>query len=191
MGEIDITIRGKLTTYTGPASFREMEKKHLLMWAATMCSNLTTQKAKNILVGMLYGIPEIPEIPEHLKLMMSWKIKFLFKKNELSTWLIPAFYFRFRKYYGPKSKLSNINAEEFSLCELCYEKFQETKDIAFIDALAAILYRPRRFFDIDDDIRMPLRAYSREIRTKKFKKISEKMRWSIYLNYEEIGRAHV
>ncbi|WP_343524394.1 hypothetical protein [Pedobacter sp.] len=191
MEEIVLTVtRGGNSVnsvYSGPANWKQMQKEHLMMWASAMCSNLVTQKAKIILAALLFKIPKhvlINVLPRHERIRLSFKINFLFKKNELSAWLIPSFWFGFRKYYGPKNKLSNLTTEEFGLCELCWENFQLTKDQGFLDVLIAILYRPRRFFAIDDDIRQPLRNYSREIRTRRFKKLSEKMRWSVYLNYE-------
>lgn len=177
----------KVETFTGPGNWKEMKKEHLILWAATMASSLTTLKAKQLLAAMLYAIPRkvfSKVFGEKERVKLSFAIRFLFKKNQLIAWLIPSFWFGLRKYHGPKDRLSNLTAEEFGLCELCYENFDKTKDKGYLDALAAILYRPRRYFGIDDDIRKPLTHYSREKRAKRFKKLPDHIRWSVYLNYE-------
>jgi len=177
----------RVDQYTGPANWREMNKQHLILWASAMCSSVRSLDAMIILAGMLYKINlevlcKVIKRKDQVRLARS--ISFLLKKNQLTAWLIPCFWFKFKKYHGPKDKLSNLTAEEFGLCELCYEHFELTRDKGYLDALVAILYRPRRWKNIDDDIRVPLTSYAREKRTERFKQLPDRIRWSVYLNYE-------
>lgn len=174
-------------SFTGPSGWHDLTREHLIFWASAMCSGVTALRAKVILAALLYEIPAktlttVLDRKERFRLSLS--IGFLFKRNQLHRWLLPKFSFRMRTYHGPKSRLSNITALEFSLCELCYEQFDRTKRIEWLEMLAAILFRPKRWFGIDDDIRQALTTNSTEARAIRFRKLPERIKWAIYLNYE-------
>lgn len=178
-------IRNKV--YSGPSKWEEMNKQHLITWASTMCSDLKVLVAKKVLAAQLYKISShtlAKVLGKKDQFRLSLSIGFLFGENRLHQWVMPSFWFRFKKYYGPKSKLSNLTAEEFTLCEFCYEQFELKGSVKYLDHLAAILYRPRRWFNIDNDIRTDLRTISYEKRAVRFAKLPNRMRYAIYLNYE-------
>lgn len=192
MGEIELTrskagIPFRTDHYYGPRSWNEMERKHLIIWAASMASGLEEFEAQKICAAQLYGIPRnvyVNVIPAKDKVRLALSVSFLFKRNQLDKWLIPSFWHRLTKYHGPKSKLMNITVKEFGLLEHCYNRFQETGNDAFLDHMAAILYRPRKYFGIDDDIRRPLRDHSLQKRADRFAKLPMVIKWAIFLNYE-------
>lgn len=187
---LEIKTDGKITrqeVYSGPAGWKEFTAEHFILWASAMCSGLQSLDAKSILAAMLYKMPRkvfFKVLDKKERVRLSFAIDFLFKKNGLQQWLLPSIVYRLKKYYGPKSRLSNITAEEFTLCEHCYEQFDITKKIDYLEMLAAILYRPRRWFNIDNDLRQALTINSTEARALKFKKLPDRLKWSIYLNYE-------
>jgi hypothetical protein len=171
---------------TAPASWSEMTRKHLLLWASALGSTLPANDAKLILTAMFYGIPKEYFIcikrsafKRHIR-----SLAYLFKRNLLSQWLIPSIWCGLFKYHGPKSQLANLTIHEFDRCEYCYERFDQTKNIAYLETLAAILYRPCRFFNIDDDIRVRLTTHGYIKRAKRFKKLPAGLKYAIYLNYE-------
>ena len=192
MGEIELTrtkagVIFRTDRFVGPRSWQEMEKRHLIIWAAAMSSDLEEFEAQKLCAAQLYGIPRnvyVDVIPARDKVRLALSISFLFKRNQLDNWLIPSLRHRLRKYHGPKSKLMNITVKEFGLLEHCYNRFQETKNDGFLDHMAAILYRPRRYFGIDDDIRRPLRDHSMEKRAERFASLPTVTKWAIFLNYE-------
>jgi hypothetical protein len=138
------------------------------------------------MAAMLYGIPEklFICIPDNAADDLVKSVKFLFCKNLLTNWLIPSVWQGVFKYHGPKNGLANVTIHEFGLCEHCYEKFQLTKNHEYLDTLMAILYRPRRFWGIDDDIRVKLTTYGYVRRAKRFKKLPERIKVAVLLNYE-------
>jgi len=173
-------------THTAPASWEEMTRKHLLIWAASLSSSLTIELASRVMAAMLYGIPQklFICIPDNAADDLVKSVKFLFGKNTLTNWLIPSIWRGFFKYHGPKTGLANVTIHEFGLCEHCYEKFQATKNYEYLDTLMAILYRPRRFWGIDDDIRVNLTTHGYVKRAKRFKKLPQALKAAVLLNYE-------
>lgn len=172
--------------HQAPSKWIELKKQHLLIWAAVMCTQLDISLAKTILSFKFYEIPEklTKYIPRSRCIILHKSIEYLFNRNGLEAWLIPSIWHKFRCYHGPKSKLANLTIEEFKFCEHCYEKFDITKDTEYLDNLCSILFRPRRFFGIKDDIRKDLTLISQEKRAKLFKKLNPALKWAIYLNYE-------
>lgn len=178
-------IRNKV--YSGPSKWEDINRYHLISWASTMCSDAKVLVAKKVLAARLYKISRhtlSKVLSKKDQYRLSLSIGFLFGINQLHHWVIPFFYFRFRKYYGPKNKLSNLTAEEFTLCEFCYEQFDLTKDVKYLNHLTAILYRSRRWFNIDNDLRAGLKTLSFEKRALRFAKLPDRLRYAIYLNYE-------
>lgn len=178
------------TTYnqlhSAPASWAEMTREHLLIWAASFGTGLKVSLAKQVLAALLYQIPVklYKYIPERESERLAASLKFLFAKNMLSAWLIPSIWQGIFKYHGPKSGLVNATINEFTLCERCYEQFQNTEDPEYLYTLAAILYRPCRFWGIDDDIRAKLTNHGYITRAKRFKKMPIRVIYAVYLNYE-------
>ncbi|MHB8209071.1 hypothetical protein [Mucilaginibacter sp.] len=172
--------------YIAPANWDEMTKYHLLAWAKVIGTNMTIVRAKRFLFILMFRIPKLnaATIPLSQLNQQVHRVNFLFKRNRLQKWLIPSIYHFCLKYYGPKNQLANLTVEEYKLTELCYEQYQNTKNIEYINTLVAILYRPRRYFNIDNDIRCSLTNYGYIKRAKRFKNLSLKLRYAIYLNYE-------
>jgi hypothetical protein len=184
--ELHIPVISHHGYYEAPASWTEMTRKHLLLWAATMSSRLPVSRALQVLAAALYAIDKKAQpyiLPsEYTRLGKS--VAFLLGKNGLRTWLVPVIRHRLRKYYGPKSELGNITVEEFTLCELCLERYQQTGEVKYLETLAAILYRPRRWRHVNDDIRKPLTVHGYVKRSKRFAALPHVLKVAIYLNYE-------
>ncbi len=192
MHTVDLNIKnlqGRVVydkTHTGPACWKELTREQLLYWAAAMGTNLKLDNARMYLAFLLFGIPH--KVTRYLHkadcMQIGDKIRWMFKKNLLHNWLIPVVYHRAFKYHGPKSSLANLTVKEYQLTELCYDQYGITKETGYLDTLAAILYRPRRFFRIDDDIRVALTNRGYVKRAKRFKTLSPAFKHAIYLNYE-------
>lgn len=186
----------RITNHTGkvvyhqlhraPDSWKELTREDLLLWASLMYSGIKLKDARIMLAALLFRIPE--DLFRCIKRSMAAKLgeemSYLFSKNGLNNWLIPHFRYRFQRYYGPKSRLVNLTVDEFGKCEECYEKFNHSKNIEYLDTLTAILYRPRRFFGINDDIRATLTTYGYVNRSKRFRKLPNGLKTAVYLNYE-------
>lgn len=192
MNKLQVTINSKAGAvqydqlHTGPSGWADMTRSHLMAWAGAFTSSQTVKNARLILAALLYGIPQQLFVcvkgPDQD--VIAGAVNFLFQKNELNNWLIPSIWHRFFKYHGPKHRLANITVNEFEKCEYCYEQFGLTKNPEYLDTLAAILYRPCRFWGVDDDIRVKLTAHGYIKRAKRFKKLSPVLKTAIYLNYE-------
>lgn len=172
--------------HTGPSAWNELGKKDLLNWASVMSTGYELADARAMLAYLLFNIPVglYKYLKQRNSRTIGQKTSWLFKRNKLDTWLIPFIWKGIFKYYGPKSKLSNLTLKEYSLTEHCYEQFANTKNIEYLDTLAAILYRPQRFWSIDTDIRRALTTYGYIKRAKRFKKLPIGLKYAIYLNYE-------
>lgn len=173
-------------THSSPASWGEINGEQLLFIAATFGSSLPVEKAMQILAVMLYqiDIELVKHIPERHLERLAQSIKYVLARNELSQWLIPVLKLRLRKYYGPKDELENITVEEFTFTELCYERYQQTGKVEYLETLAAILYRPCRWRGIESDIRIKFTEYGYIKRARKFMRLTKAMKVAIYLNYE-------
>lgn len=172
--------------HTAPASWSEMTGKHLVLWAASFGTRLKVERAMQVVAAHLYNMPlsVFKVVPESQVHKLAKSIAFLYGKNQLKNWLIPSVWRGIFKYHGPKNGLANVTMHEFSLCELCYEQYLNTSDPEYLYTLAAILYRPCRFFNIDNDIRVKLTTHGYVKRAKRFKTLPLRVIYAIYLNYE-------
>lgn len=172
--------------HTAPASWSEMTGAHLLLWASVLGSSLERHNAEQQLAAFLYKIPLrlFKYISGSTIMPLAESVAFLFKKNKLNKWLIKSFRLGLMYYHGPKDGLANATISEFTLCEHCYTRFQDSRDLAYLETLAAILYRPRRFGSIDNDIRMPLTTQGYVRRAESFKKLTAGQKFATFLNYE-------
>lgn len=186
---VDINYPGKghmVYKYQAPAGWDEMTAADLLIWASVMGTKRPLLKAKRLLFVLLFRIPvhRLKHIPTSQITQHTRQFDFLFRRNRLKKWLIPCFWLFLKRYHGPKDLISNLTIDEFKLTELCYEQFQITREIEYLNTLAAILYRPRRKGVIDNDIREQLTNYGYVKRAKRFKWLSLRLRYAIFLNYE-------
>jgi hypothetical protein len=192
MNKLQVTIHDKAgrvqydQLHTAPSDWNEVNRQHLMAWGAALCSGLTFANAMIVFAAILYGIPVrlYKCISKPDANAIAETVHFFFKKNQLNNWLIPSIWCGWFKYYGPKSRLANITVGEFDKLEYCYEQFNNTKNPEYLDTLAAILYRPQRYWNIDQDIRVKLTTHGYVRRAKRFKKLPLALKTAIYLNYE-------
>lgn len=172
--------------HAAPSTWKEMTRHHLMHLAAALLAKQPIGDAALILSALLFNIPQrlficITSLDREA---LADSVTFLFQKNGLNDWLIPSIWFGFFKYYGPKHRLANLTVQEYDKCEYCYEQWGRTQNNEYLDTLAAILYRPQRFWGINEDIRVPLTTHGYTKRARRFKKLSPALRVAIYLNYE-------
>lgn len=186
MNEIQIIIGGKIKSFQAPSEWAECSKRELLMIAKTVRADLPVIQSEILLSLKMFSIPRklFGMISSEERAAIVRLCKFVEQKKVLDKNLIPSFYFRMRKYFGPNEDYDNIQGIEFAFAELSYSRFVETKDETYLDDLAAILYRNRRYFNIKNDIRSDFYIRSVNKRAKRFKKLPHEIKFSIFLNYE-------
>jgi len=187
MNSLSFQYRGKQRQYQGPSVWNEVTRRAFLLWIAVMYSRYDDDMKLRLGVMIFYGIPVkvYTKIKESLRLQILPSLENLFNRNTLNRWLIPSVRVFGRKYYGPADKLSNLTAfEYFIACEPLYWKWKLKNDEAALTALCAVLYRPKRKGDIDNDIREPYTDAGRAARIRRFKYLRLNTRRAIAFNYE-------
>ena len=94
-----------------------------------------------------------------------------------------------RRYYGPSDKGYNLSYIEFIHAEKSLYAFMKTNDAKYLNELCAILYRPGKSdFNLNDpacdgDRRQPFNEHNYAHRSRRFRFVSMRKRYAIYLFY--------
>ena len=187
MNTVSYTFLGKAITRRAPTVWNEVGKGQLLRWIAVLYAAADEEVKLAAAVPIFYGIKaaEWKAIALHQRMQIAPSLRNLFKENKLNRWLIPSFWLWFTKYYGPADKLSNLTAHEFfNICEPLYWQFKKNEDVDALNALCAVLYRPKRKGTIDDDIRAAVTDAGIGRRAKKFALLGINLKLAIAFNYE-------
>lgn len=110
-------------------------------------------------------------------------------ESQLTVNLITSFKVAGTTYYGPSDKLFNINFSEFIHAETNLKRFNETKEIKYLDRLVAVLYRPQdKHYDPESpdykgDRRAPFNDHRIDERAEQLRKLNHNIRMCIYLFY--------
>lgn len=186
--EINIYQKGKKVskTFSGPSSWDEITTKQLLEICKTVNKNQTAIHAEILIALKLFGIPRnmFNLIGSENRYAILTLIKFIEEDRVFDKNLLPSFWHRCRKFYGPNDEYDNIQGIEFAYAEDLYIKYKSTKEVEYLNELTALLYRPRRYFDIKDDIRQDFYTISAGKRAKLFKSLPFEYKFAVYLNYE-------
>lgn len=189
MNSIRFEINNKTIVRGLPASWDELERRHLLFVAPHVLftkSNiqLRRQMALSMLrlharLQKLMNISQLDELAESLC--------FLWKKNNLTKQMLPGVRCGlFSRLHGPSDRLENITAAEFAFAEKYMTAFAASRDEKQLDLFVACLYRPaapksqRKQYDI----RVPFDINLIEHYAKKSSRISLAEKLAIYTFYQ-------
>jgi hypothetical protein len=117
-------------------------------------------------------------------------LKFLFEECKLTKNHVPFICSYFQKLYSPGDDFSKIEGEEFSYADSQFIRYKQTKNVAFLDRLIAILYRKKdknynpEDSGSSDDLRESFNPKSIESRIKIVRKIPLHKKLAILLWYE-------
>lgn len=186
MNEVKIIVDKKITTYTAPADWNECTKEDLINISKTVRAGYSVIQSEIYLALKLFKIPIrlFSKLSAEDKFAIVSLCKFVENERILDKNLIPSFRFIFQKYFGPSDEYDNIEGLEFAYTELCYTRYIETKQLQYLEDLCAILYRPRKYFNVKNDIRKDFFVRESNNRSKKFKSLPHHLKFSIFLNYE-------
>ncbi|SEM66474.1 hypothetical protein SAMN05192574_101390 [Mucilaginibacter gossypiicola] len=187
MNAISFTHRKKRIDCTAPSVWNEVTPRQLMLWVFNAYRETSDEEKLELAVPIFYGIK-----PSIFKDMKPWQriqiapsLRMLIKENRLNRWVIKSFSLFFKRYHGPADKLANLTAHEFfNVCEPLYWQFKQTGDNDTLNALCAVLYRPKRSGIIDDDIREDVTDAGIAKRQQKFKRLSKAFKLAIAFNYE-------
>lgn len=187
MNLVSLKFRGKLIQLAAPSGWNGITPAQFLTWIITLQADLTEEEKLRRAVPIFYSTKRrlYRHIPEHYLIQFAPTLRFLFEQNKLNKWLIQSFRHRFRRYYGPADKLSNLTAYEFFIvCEPLYWKYKATGSISTLNALVATLYRPKRNDIVQNDLREPLTDAGIAARAKRFASLPVPLQLAIVFNYE-------
>lgn len=187
MHTLSFNYRNKPKTYRAPSNWNGLTPLQLIRWAAVVFGKASEGDKLRLAVAIMYGIEwkVYKNLADHYKAQLFPTVKFVFTQCECDKWLIRKIRIGFRRYHGPADKLSNLTANEFfNFTEVLYSRWQKTKSDAYLNALCAVLYRPKRKAEVFDDIRCILTDAGVALRAKKFKRVNLASKQAILLNYE-------
>lgn len=186
--EINTYKKGKkeIKTYSAPSNWMGLNMSQLLF--ICKCINEVSESSKTE-IKIALGLYKMPRsvfdiIGDENRYAIIQTIKFISEERSFDRNLLPSFWFRFRKYYGPNEEYDNIQGLEFAYAEALYVKYKKEKNDEYLNELAALLYRPRRYFNIQNDIRADFYIYSANKRAKLFASLPFEYKFAIFLNYE-------
>lgn len=110
-------------------------------------------------------------------------------RSRLTKNLIPEIKIGSEKFYGPSDGLTNLIFQEYIHTETLISKFNSTGDIAFLDKLIAVLYRPQsKDYNPDDanfsgDRREPFNDFIIDARASAVSKIDNTLKHAILMFY--------
>lgn len=134
--------------YTIPTCWNELSQAQLLQVMDTLfVSQYTGEQALLKLLKILCGMnyfqffrSPVDQLSEFLYLTT-----FLYTEQELTNNLIPEYFHKGEKYYGPAAGFDNLVMEEFAHTEFHFESWWNDKEnFSHLDNLVACLYRPAK-----------------------------------------------
>lgn len=187
MNALTFTFRGKYHTFHAPSVWNEVNAEQLLLWTKVAHSGYDEDRKLSFAVPIFYNIPVglYKYIKDGLRLQIFTSLEKMFRENRLNVWLIPKVKILWWSYYGPDDKLSNVTAYEFfNACEPLYWKYKNNGDESALTSLCAVLYRPKRWGTVVNDIRKPFTDAGTRKRSKWFSYLPLNTRRAILFNYE-------
>lgn len=131
------------------------------------------------------------QVPKTLVVMGMFPLtEFITKENKLTDFKMKRFRVGFTYFYAPADDLKNLTIDEFRFTDPLYINYKKTKNIDFLDALVAVLYRPKRKDynpsspEFNGDVREDFNEHLTVKYAKKVAKLSEHKKHLIYLAYE-------
>jgi hypothetical protein len=126
-----------------PAAWNELASKQLLFIASLLHTEITVAEFR---VKVLHRIMKVKTRlfkrlnPEDVYFLTE-TLEFLTKDVRLTKQLLP----KIGRYYGPDDSMMSCTFGEFTKAHHRFESWQKTKDEKYLNELAAILYRPKKF----------------------------------------------
>lgn len=93
--------------------------------------------------------------------------------------LFPVVRVQGRKYYGPGEALLNVTFAEYRVAYNYYRQFITNRDDNALNSLCAVLYRPARTGEVNEDIRINFNPYTVHNRTIRFRKLPAEIKFYI------------
>lgn len=204
MQELTVRITNNATveeiTAVLPGKWNELTPKQLLYiasmwqtWRDTMQRGNTMLHYKVALFIELLNNPESEKkkIIEWLGLIKKTDVNifctldFLFNDITLTKNILPTISLgAFSKYYGPADGLANVSIGEFSFAITFYNRYSKTKNVADLDKLVAILYRPKnKNFEDTGDMRKPFKKHFIEAYEIEIRQLQLKYKQAVYLYF--------
>lgn len=164
MDKIQINIRGEAHNFEGPGNYEEVDERLIMKLMQLAIMAQSKPYAYFLIVRLLYNLPDkisfwlfdkdyikrcepaiLDDDLEHcleqglaLIKQTSWVFETLPKK-----WIISSVSNKvLRPLFGPDDGLDSSSFKEFMFAEKYFEKFEQTKDIVWLQKMAAVLYRP-------------------------------------------------
>lgn len=183
-----------------PSKWNELTSKQLLYiasmwqtWRDTMQRGATMLHYKTALFIELMNNTEAEKkkVIEWLGMIKKTDVNifstldFLFNDITLTKNLFPTLSLGvFSKYYGPHDGLANVSIGEFSFAITFYNRYSKTKNIADLDKLIAILYRPKnKNADETGDARKPFKKHLIEAYEIELRQLQLKYKQAVYLYF--------
>ena len=131
-----------------PANWGELTRRQLVALTPVLFQPLTPVAAQVRLLRLLLALPaglwrglSTFQIADLLRL-----VRFLTEPSRLTRQLLPVLGAWYRRLAGPGDWLAGVSVWEFSNAESHLRKWVDTQKEEHLNALVAVLYRPRRAF---------------------------------------------
>ena len=179
-----ISLNGK--AYTGPSTWAEMTQQQLVIWNRILAKEITLDDAIKLCIVAFYNIPKRTffKLNPVQRFALGQTLMFLHDGNRLVKWVTPTLRIRFKKFYGPESRLSTSTIKEFRSTEFYYNAYRRSLDEKYLDMLIAALYRPKDKAPAGNDIREMFTDIKVRSNAGMMSKINPDTRQLILFNYE-------
>lgn len=171
-----------------PSSWNDLTPSQLKRVSWLLSKDLPAEILQILLFFVLYRVKwfNVIKIFKAVILFYNVPIKeitktfdFIYKKVDLTTF-IPIIKIKNVAYHAPAARLSNITIDEFAHADAMFLKYYNTKNLDYLEALAAILYR-----EVEDyDVRLPFVKDELNARIERFENVDRKTLFAIYRSYQ-------
>ena len=132
-----------------PASWQELEPRHLPAVANAIFSPTEPELRVNLLLALLdmqwYQVRrqfKLSILRDDELYALCKCVDWLLEENKLTRWLLPALKARGQVLYGPQDKISTSTFREFCDADTFYLRWWKTREPLFLRKMMAVLFRP-------------------------------------------------
>lgn len=184
--------------YRVPGCYNELSKDQLLKIVAILHGNHNLKDAKLMVLLILLNVKKDLNLQWKMTYMTDEQIydattftDFVFEKqNGLTKNLLPQIFVGHKFYYGPSDNCSNLVFIELIKAFTAYENYIANKDVAHLNRLVAILYRPKKLRynpeseDYDGDIRAKYNDHLVQLRANYMKDLAPPVKLAILMFFD-------